>query len=119
MLMPFVFLMQGCLSSHTYEIMTDSMSPTIQLGATVKVEDVTADDLVTGDLVMVRLQTSVDESGSSIDINAPMMIASIETQNDINGNAQTYFQLTTNNAGMSVTVTIDDILGRIIEINNP
>lgn len=118
----FLFLalaMQACGSTNTYVINSDSMSPTIENGATVTVEKVKdGGTLKTGDIVLVNIEVGIFEDSDPVTAEVAMMIATVNEFSSKDGDTYVY-TLTTTNSSVIQTVYFEDIIGLIVDIQNP
>ena len=109
----------GSLADNQYEIMSDAMSPVIQVGAIVTIEELNdGSTLQIGDYIMVELDVINPSTSEQMTVEAAKMIVEIEMKT-IAGNEYYSFVVNSINQSESTLITFDQILGKIINIDNP
>lgn len=101
-------------SGETYLIKSNSMNPAIMNGALVKVDtDISINEYEVGDYIMVNVTV-----GTSTTVQTAMIIVSIDIVSN-EGNDSYTFTVGSLQTEVTSTVSSQDIIGLIIEINNP
>lgn len=121
----FLIFFVGCSSENTntndlldtYQIKSESMEPEIMLGAMVKVNKLDeASDYSIDDYIMVKVYPSNDDKSLSIEIATSIIDINI---NQVDGVNQYSFVVGPTMSETTSLVSFEDVLGKIVEINNP
>lgn len=117
-----LFFITACnekLGENQYKITTESMSPVIEIGAIVTIEElIDESELKVGDYIMVASSIRNSETNEIKNVDVAMVIVEIQVTS-VGGNDYYNFIISNNSGSASSTIPFSSIIGKIIEIDNP